>query len=199
MQIDPDDLTPRERYRLLIACVIPRPICWISTRSAAGIDNLAPFSFFGGVTSDPPMVMVSVGRRRGVAKDTADNLVATAEGVVHIPHRELAEAMVATSAELPPEQSEAQAGGLELVACVDVEPRRLAASPIAMEARVTQHLELGAGPVDVFFLQVVRFHLHDEVLDDRGLPDASRLAAVGRLGGTGYCDTGEPFEVTRPG
>ena len=198
MPIDPHDLTPRERYRLLIACVVPRPICWISTRSADGVDNLAPFSFFGGVTAAPPTVMVSVGRRKGIRKDTAVNLLATKEGVVHIAPRRLAEPMVATSAELPAEVSEADTAGLELIPSDRVQAKRLGDGPVAMEARVERHLEVGDGPVDLFLLELIRFHLDPAVLDENGLPNPARLAAVGRLGGTGYCDTAAPFEIPRP-
>jgi flavin reductase (DIM6/NTAB) family NADH-FMN oxidoreductase RutF len=96
MEIDPAALSPRDAYRFLTACLVPRPIAWISTLDADGRANLAPFSFFGGLSSDPPTVMISVGRRKGARKDTARNLVATGEAVIHLPSRALAEAMVAT-------------------------------------------------------------------------------------------------------
>lgn len=197
MQIDAADLAPRDAYHLLISCVIPRPIAWVSTLGPAGGANLAPFSFFGGVTSSPPTVMVSVGRRRGERKDTARNLLATGEAVVHIAHRPLAGEMVATSAELPYGEDEFHASGLAKAASVDVSPPRIADAAIAMEARVVHHHEVGDGPVDLFLLEIVRFHLAEEFLSN-GLPDAATLAAVGRLGGRRYCDTAGVFEIPRP-
>ena len=197
MQIRSADLSGRESYQLLTACVIPRPVAWLSTLDAQGHANLAPFSFFGGVTSSPPTVMVSVGRRKGVRKDSAANLLARGEAVIHIAHRPLAGEMVQTSAELAPGDDEFEFAGLEKEPAVDVAPFRVASAAIAMEGRVVHHQEVGRGPVDLFLFEIVRFHLADEFVVE-GLPDAARLAAVGRLGGRSYCDTAGVFEVPRP-
>ena len=197
MQLDPSTLAPRDAYRWMIAAVLPRPIAWISTVNGAGQPNLAPFSFFGGVTADPPTVMLSVGRRKGVRKDTARNLLETGEGVIHVPTRALAERMVATSAEVGPEVDEFALVGLAQAPSVKVRPPRVLEAPLALEARVERHVEVGRGPVDVFLLEVVWVHADDAVLVD-GLPDPTLLAAVGRLGGEGYCDTSQPFAVARP-
>lgn len=198
MQVDPDTLTKRDAYRWMIACLVPRPVAWVSTLAADGTPNLAPFSFFGGVTSDPPTVMVSVGRRAGGArKDTAANLLATREGLLHIADRIHAERMVLTSKEVAPEVDEFDLAALVKVPAVRVKPWRVATAPIAMEAVLEQHLEVGRGPVDLFLLRIVLYHVADDLLVD-GLPDAARLAAVGRLGGEHYCDTSQPFRIPRP-
>lgn len=197
MEIDPSSLSRRDAYFTLTACLIPRPVAWTSTVDADGTPNLAPFSFFGGVASRPMTVMVSVGRRRGEPKDTAANLLATGEAVVHIPHRPLAEQMVATSAEVAPEVDEFELAGLTAVPSRKVAPPRVAEAAVAMEARLTQHLEV-SGTTDLFLLEVVHLHVADEFLAD-GRPDAARLRAVGRLGGTQYCDTHDVFDVARPG
>jgi len=149
------------------------------------------------VTSAPPTVMVSIGRRKGEQKDTGRNLEATGEGVIHIPHRALAEKMVATSAEVGPEVSEVELAGLATVASSVVKPPRLRDAAVALEARVSQHLHVGTAPMDVFFLEILRYHLDDAVLVN-GVPDPAKLAAVGRLGGAGYCDTSAPFDIPRP-
>lgn len=199
MQITPDGLAGADAYRLLIACVVPRPIAWVSTLDADGRANLAPFSFFAGVTAAPPTVMVSVGRSRGRRKDTAANLLATREAVVHVPPRRLAAAMVATSAEVPHETDEFTLAGLAKLPSVDVRPPRVDGAPLAMEAVLAEHLEMGHGPAtDVFFLRVVRFHLDDAVLDADGRPDPQRLDATGRLGGELYCGTTDVFRIPRP-
>ena len=100
MQVDPATLSPKDSYLLMISCVIPRPIGWASTLAPDGTPNLAPFSYFGGVSSSPMTVMLSVGRRGGEPKDTGANLLATKEAVIHIAHRPLAEA-ISSIAERP--------------------------------------------------------------------------------------------------
>jgi len=197
MQIVASDVKGRDAYRLLISCLVPRPIAWVSTVDLGDRVNLAPFSFFGGVTTAPPLVMVSIGRRRGERKDTARNLLVSREAVVHICDRPLAESMVATSAEVEHGVDEFELAGLAKAPSVDVRPPRVADAAIALETRLERHMEIGDGPNDVFLLEVVRYHLRDDVLAD-GLPDPAKLAAVGRLGGAWYCDTAAPFEVTRP-
>jgi flavin reductase (DIM6/NTAB) family NADH-FMN oxidoreductase RutF len=197
VEIDPATLTPRDAYRVMTACLVPRPIAWVSTLDAAGRANLAPFSFFGGLTSDPPTVMVSVGRRKGVRKDTARNLLATGEAVVHIPTRALAAAVVATSADVGSDVDEFDLARLTKTASACVRPWRVVGAPLAMEARVVAHHEVGRAVNDVFFLQVLRYHVDDAVVVD-GLPDPARLDAVGRLGSAWYCATTDVFELERP-
>jgi flavin reductase (DIM6/NTAB) family NADH-FMN oxidoreductase RutF len=197
MEVDPATFDPPDAYRWMIACLVPRPVAWVSTLATDGTPNLAPFSFFGGVTSDPPTVMVSVGRRRGNRKDTAANLLATKEAVIHIADRAHAERMVLTSKEVGPEVDEFDLAALERVPATRVKPWRVATAPIAMEAVLERHLEVGNVPVDMFLLRVVLYHADDRVLVG-GVPDPARLAAVGRLGGEGYCDTSAPFRIARP-
>jgi flavin reductase (DIM6/NTAB) family NADH-FMN oxidoreductase RutF len=198
MQVTPSSLPGVDAYRLLIACVVPRPIAWVSTVDAEGRANLAPFSFFAGVTSSPPTVMISVGRSRGRRKDTAANLLATREAVVHIAPRRLAREMVATSAELPHGDDEFDFAKLAREPSVDVRPPRVAGAPIAMECVLDRHLEVGDGPSDVLLLRIVRYHLRDDVLDADGRPDPVRLDATGRLGGDNYCATTDVFAIPRP-
>ncbi len=197
MQIEAKDVAGRDAYRLLISCLVPRPIAWVSTMDLGDRVNLAPFSFFGGVTTSPPIVMVSVGRRRGHHKDTARNLLVSRECVVHIAHRPLAEQMVATAAEVDHAVDEFDLAGLTKTPSVDVRTPRVAEAAIAMEARLERHMEIGDGPNDVFFLEIVRYHIRDDMVRD-GLPDPALLQAVGRLGGASYCDTSAPFDVARP-
>jgi flavin reductase (DIM6/NTAB) family NADH-FMN oxidoreductase RutF len=197
MLVRASDLTGRDAYRFMIACVVPRPIGWVSTLDDEERPNLAPFSFFGGVTTNPPTLMLSVGRRKGGHKDTARNLLANGEAVVHVPTRDLAERMVRTSADLGPGEDEFEFAGLTKVASDEVAPFRVAEAAIAMETRLHAHQEVGHGPVDLFLLEVLRYHVRDEIVRD-GRPDPALLAAVGRLGGLGYCDTSHPFDVERP-
>lgn len=202
MQIRADELDGAAAYRLLIATVIPRPVAWCSTLDAKGRPNLAPFSFFNAVTSDPPTLVVGIGksapgRRPSGRKDTAENLLTTREAVVHIASLRLADAMVATSVALPPGASEFDFAGLATEPSVDVRPPRVRGVPLAMECVLDRHMEVGNDPSDVFLLRVVRFHVDDAVVRD-GLPDPRLVDAVGRLGGDGYCATTGIFTVARP-
>jgi flavin reductase (DIM6/NTAB) family NADH-FMN oxidoreductase RutF len=195
---DPPQLTARQNYQLFTGTLTPRPIAWIGSFGADGVRNLAPFSFFGAVSSAPLLMMVSVGRRRGRRKDTAVNLLERKECVVHIPDERLARSMVATSAEVAPEVDEFTLAGLESVTADLVEAPRLVDAAVAFEARVVRHLELGDGPNDVFFLEAIRVHVADSLLGTDGLPDAHRWAAVGRLGKNDYCTIATVFELDRP-
>lgn len=197
METDPATLSPPDAYRLLISCVVPRPIAWVSTVDAEGRANLAPFSFFAGVTSAPPIVMIGVGRSRGARKDTAANLLATREAVVHVPPRRLAAAMVATSAAVPHGVDEFDLAHLAKAPSSVVRPPRIADAPLAMECVLEKHLEMGDGPSDVFFLRIVRFHVADDVLGADGRPDPVKLDATGRLGGERYCASNAVFEIPR--
>lgn len=197
MEFDPTTLTPRDAYGLMIACVIPRPIAWMSTIDHKGNVNLAPFSFFGGVTTDPMTVMVSVGRRQGLHKDTARNILDTGEAVVHITTRPLAAQMVHSSVDADSDVDEFELVGLTKAESAEVRPPRIAEAAIAMEASLQQHLQVGNGPVDMFLLEIVHLHVQDEYLVD-GKPDPAKLRAVGRLGGPDYCDTADVFSVPRP-
>jgi len=198
MQVTPASLAGLDAYCLLIACVVLRPIAWVSTVDEQGRANLAPFSFFAGVSSSPPTVMISVGRSRGQRKDTAANLLATREAVVHIAPRRLAREMVLTSVDAPPEFDEFEFAKLAKSPSVDVRPPRVADAPVAMECVLDRHLEVGDGPSDVLLLRVVRYHLADDVLDADGRPDPVRLDATGRLGGDSYCATNDVFAIPRP-
>ena len=193
--LDPGQLDRKQRYLLMVASVVPRPIAWTSTVSSAGISNLAPFSFFGGVSSDPPTVVLSIGRRKdGSHKDTARNLLDGGEAVIHICERHDGPSMVASSEGLAPDESEIELLDLATVDSDVVSPPRLRDAAIALESTRIHHREVGNGPVDLFLLEVVRFHLREDLLVD-GLPDAAEMKALGRLGGTLYCDTSAPFSI----
>jgi len=198
MDIDPTTLSGRDAYGLMIRCVVPRPIGWASTVDLEGVPNLAPFSFFGGVSTHPMTVMLSVGRRKGSSKDTAANILATREAVVHIPTRSVESAMLQTAAEAEAHVDEFELAGLTPVPSLKVRPPRVREAAIAMETVLVHHMEVSKAPVDLFLLEVVHLHVADEVLTD-GKPDPAKLQAVGRLGGNDYCDTSQPFTIAWPG
>lgn len=196
-QIDPTTLSRSRNYFQLISTVVPRPIAWVTSLDAGGCVNLAPFSFFQGITSDPPTVMLSFGRRRnGRLKDTPSNILSSGEFVVNLVTRELAEAMVESSADDPPGESEAERLGLAVASSEKVAPPRLAVSPLSLECRLVRHLEVGKSLV--IFGEVLLYHVDESVLDEQGLIDPARLGAVARLGGQLYATLGEIFEIPRP-
>lgn len=145
----PADLTPGETYFLLRDSIIPRPIAWVSTISAAGITNLAPFSWFNVCCPVPPVLGFSCGPRGDdhaadrVLKDTYTNVVETNEFVVNLVPETLVDAMMETSADHPPGASEFAAAGLEEVASTHVKPPRVGGVPVAFECRVRQIVDLG--------------------------------------------------------
>ena len=177
---------------------IPRPIAWVSTRSKEGIDNLAPFSFYGGVSANPPIVSLGIGRRAGKHKVTAQNLIDTGECVIHLTSVELSEKVVKTSAELPPEDDEFETAGLEKIKSTDVKPPRLKDAKVALEGKLYRHLEVGNGPGDMLLVEIIRIHIDDDILDERGRPDPSKLDPLARLGGRQYTSLTEAWEIIRP-
>jgi len=195
--IRPDSLDRRSRYALMISALIPRPIAWISTISANGAINLAPFSYFGGIASSPPLVGVSIGRRRGNKKDSLRNLEETGETVIHIPNRELAEKMVLSSGDYPPDIDEFDLVGLTAVPSVLVRPPRIAEAPVALECTVEKILELGDDPDGFVICRIVLFHIRDDILED-GRVVSERLQSVGRLGGAEYCIVDRAVAIPRP-
>lgn len=197
MVIDPSTLTPRELYQLVIGCVIPRPIALVTTVSARGVVNAAPFSFFNAVSAHPPILMISVDKRRGVRKDTAANILFTKEFVIHLVDESIAEQMNISSVSLPPDESEVTAAGFTLTPGMNVDVPRIVESSVQMECRLLQHLELGNGPSDIFFGEVVAFHIKESLWKDGGF-DVTSLHAIGRMSGNLYCRTRDVFEMIRP-
>lgn len=199
MELDPRSLTPVAVYKLLIGCVVPRPIAWVSTVGADGVHNLAPFSFFMGVCPDPPTLAFSPGPRNGEKKDTVRNLEHTGDFVVNVVDDAHAEQMNLTSGEYPAAVDEFALAGLTAVPSVRVRAPRVAEAPISMECRVAQILPVGHGPHSLVLGEIVYFHLRDDLFDRAaGRIDMRRLRPVGRLAGHLYTHVHDIFEMKRP-
>ncbi len=201
MQLDLAALSPREAYTWMTDLITPRPIAWVSTVDAQGRANLAPFSFFNGVTSVPPtLLFVPVNLRGGEKKDTVLNLEAVPECVVHIVPRSLAEQMNACAARLPHGESEFAAFGIEQAPSLKVRPPRVAAAPAAFECRVRQIVGVGEGAMaaHVVICDILCVHVRDDILGANGAVDPAKLDAVGRLGGEDYASTRDRFQLARP-
>lgn len=208
MLLDVRELAPRDAYRLMIGSIVPRPIAWVSTLSTDGVPNLAPYSFFTGITSfftgitsSPPSVCFSPIHRAGTYKDTLRNVADTQEFVVNVVSEEVADAMNRTSEELPPEVDELAAAGLTAVPSVRVRPPRVAESPIQMECRLDKLVEVGHGPgaATLVIGEVLAWHVRDDLFDaERFRIRVDQLNAVGRLAGDSYARTRDQFELVRP-
>jgi flavin reductase (DIM6/NTAB) family NADH-FMN oxidoreductase RutF len=199
MQLDPRAIAPAAVYKLLIGCVVPRPIAWVSTVDAAGVNNLAPFSFFMGVCNEPPTIAFSAGPREGQQKDTAVNAARAGEFVVNIVDDPLAEAMNLTSGEYPPGVDEFALAGLTAAPGVRVRAPRVAEAPISLECRVSQIVEVGRGPHQVIFGEILYFHIRDELYSaETGRVDMQRLHPVARLAGEMYGHVRDVYAMKRP-
>jgi flavin reductase (DIM6/NTAB) family NADH-FMN oxidoreductase RutF len=197
VDIDPKQTDQRNVYQLLIGAIVPRPIAFVSTVSADGVYNLAPFSFFTAASANPPVVCFCASvRGDGTFKDTLHNVRATGEFVVNVVSEEIAGPMNMCSGEYPADEDEFEISGLTAVASDVVKPPRVLESPVNMECRLRQILEvslLPGGGVMVFG-EVVRFHVRDGVMEGfRIRPDL--LNAIGRMGGPSYVRTRDRFDM----
>ncbi|GAB5560213.1 MAG: flavin reductase family protein [Synoicihabitans sp.] len=201
MQVDFTTLPPRHAYQWLVSTIVPRPIAWVSSVSAAGQTNLAPFSFFNGVTSRPPTLMfVPVTKIDGTPKDTLRNIEETREFVVNLVTADLGETMNATSAALPYDESEFDALAIAPAPSDRVSPPRVAAAPIAFECRLETITRIGDAPgvANVVFGRILCAHIDDAVLNANGHIDPTNLDLIGRMGGNDYCTTRDQFTILRP-
>jgi flavin reductase (DIM6/NTAB) family NADH-FMN oxidoreductase RutF len=193
--LDPAELGPRAFYKLLTAVVVPRPIAWVSSRSAEGVDNLAPHSFFTVSCVDPPMVQfTSVG-----VKDSLRNVLATGEFVVCLACEPLLEQVNATGTNFPAGVSEFSAVGLTAEPSALVAPPRVAESPVALECTLHRTLELGDSTVVIG--RVVHAAVSPDVVDGDirrgGLPSIDKLRPLARLGRNEWSTIGEVLDITR--
>lgn len=201
MKIDPRSFEGFNR--VLTGVVVPRPIAFVSSISAAGLVNLAPFSFFNAVAYDPPTVVFSVSRyagdQRHKRKDTLANIEETGEFVVNVVVDDIAEAMNKTAAEYPSEVNEFEVAGLTPAPSDIVRPPRVAESPVNMECRLNQVVRIGEGAHQhgLVIGEIVLMHLRDDIIHGHRI-DHRKLRPTGRLAGNLYCHTLDVFEMVRP-
>ena len=190
MRIDPAELGAERIYRLMTGIVVPRPIAWVTSLSAKGVLNLAPFSAFTFVSQKPPMLAISIGRKAGVWKDTAHNILDTGEYVIHIADTPLMQALHDSSVEHPPDVSEVEHLNLATVPSELIKVPRLAAPPVAMECRFRQCLEFGEAKSRLIVGEVVMFHVRDGLVNN-GKVETRELDPIARIGGPRYASLGE--------
>ena len=179
-------------YRLIIGCVTPRPVAWITTVDAQGRVNAAPFSSYNYVATSPPMVAVNIAKRAGAIKDTARNIQASGEFVINVATEACMDLMHRCGEDYAPEVSEADALGIELLPSRHVVPPRIAVTPVQMECRLDQAVVLGRGVNTLYIGEVVAFHLSPQVYDGQRI-DSVKLRPIARLGGPYYAGLGEIF------
>ncbi|MEY2619436.1 MAG: hypothetical protein RL522_2438 [Pseudomonadota bacterium] len=183
------------------SCCVPRPIGWVSTVSQAGVHNLAPYSQFQNLTWDPPTVMVAANARLdGSLKDTTTNILETGEFVWNMATWDLREWVVGSSRDFPPQTDEFEALGIDWLPSRSVRPRRVAASPVHFECRLTQKLQVPGNTPDaaawLLVGQVVGLHIADEALTPDGRLDIARLKPLARLGYRDYTYVDRLFELS---
>lgn len=195
MQIDPSLHSKADNYKLLTNLVVPRPIAWVTSQSPGGVINLAPFSFFNAVGSDPLYVIISIGHNDlGGPKDTAKNILDSGEFVVNLVTEDLFEAMNISAADFPAEQSELAAAHLHAAPSVRVKAPRVAEAQASLECKLFKAQALGSNTL--FIGEVVMFHVADHLIGPR--LRIENFSPIGRLGSPSvYCRTTDRFDAAR--
>jgi flavin reductase (DIM6/NTAB) family NADH-FMN oxidoreductase RutF len=195
MIVNPSEVPPNTMYRLLTSVVIPRPIAFVSTVSAAGRRNLAPFSYFNAISSAPPLIGITFSERADDPKDTLRNIRETGEFVVNLVTEPLLAAMAKTAGEWPRHTDEFEISGLTEEPAKRVKAPRVAESPVHLECRLHREIALGNGQLVVG--EVLLAEIRDDVLT-KDRVDPMKLRAVGRLSGESYSLMREVVEARRP-
>ncbi|KTT83650.1 hypothetical protein RSA37_13650 [Mammaliicoccus sciuri] len=199
-EIRPEVLSQKENYKLLIGSIIPRPIALVTTESDDNVLNIAPFSFFNVVSSDPPILSVAVQRVNGEMKDTARNIVQNKEAVVHIVDTDNVRDANQTAALLSHEESELERTNFETVDSVEVSVKGLKQSKVRFEAVLYDDIviEKDGQPIsDLLLLEVKYYHFDERIYND-GYINKQELNAVSRLAGNDYAEIGHTFTIERP-
>ncbi len=198
MMIDPATLNGLEAHRILISLIVPRPIAWVTSVSPDGIVNAAPYSFFSGVRSKPPVISVSAGQGRHGEKDTPRNIAATGEFVVNLVSGDQAEQMNRSATEYPYGMSEPEEIGIELAPSETVNVPRIADSPAALECSLQQIIPVGDPPASLILGEVTAYRIRDDLEWDRieGI-DPQAMDVIGRLNLNSYLRITETFSMER--
>ena len=206
MEFQPEGLDVRDRYKLLVGSVVPRPIAFVSTISPAGQHNLAPYSFFTAVGSNPmTLLFCPATLADGTDKDTLRNSLPPEEGgvgefVVNVATEGYARKVAAAAEVLPYGESEFDLTGLTPIPSSKIRPPRLAESPVSFECETLHVLRTNPGQPasgNIVLGRVVCVHVDESLINERFHVDASRLRAIGRMGGLEYCRTDARFEMPR--
>jgi flavin reductase (DIM6/NTAB) family NADH-FMN oxidoreductase RutF len=192
------ELAPRERYKLLCATIVPRPIALVTTLSPEGVVNAAPFSFFNVFSEEPPLVVLGLQHKaEGSPKDTTRLIAGSGAFVVNLVDEDLAQAMNLCAVDFPPEVSEVEAAGLALAPGIDVPVPHLADAPFALECRRTVSLAFGPQR-EILIGEVLRLHARAGLVDEAALRvRAEHHHPIGRLFGDLYARQRDRFALQR--
>lgn len=199
MEIDYRNLTSAQRYKLLVSCLVPRPIALISSVNLAGQANIAPFSFFNAISDDPPAVAIGVNSNVvGRTKDTAQNIRETGEFVVNLVDEPLSAKMNLCGIDFPPDVDEFEAVGLTPAIGKQVRAPRIIEAPISFECVRIVNVEIGIGR-NVIVGEVVHLHVRDDLIDaDKLHIHADKAGLIARMHGSGwYARTTDLFNIPR--
>lgn len=187
---DLQQISTGDIYQLMIGVVAPRPIAFVSTVSEDGIPNLAPYSYFNAFSSNPPIVAFSSNIQAGDSpqKDTLRNATATKEVTINMVNYQLVRQMAVTNIAFPPKVSEFDKSGLTPIKSEVVRPFRVKESPVQMECKVQQIISLGTqqGAGNLIICEVLRLHLDEQILDEKGRVNPHQLDLMGRMGRAYY-------------
>jgi flavin reductase (DIM6/NTAB) family NADH-FMN oxidoreductase RutF len=204
LSLDPKELPIPKLHHYLLGAVGPRPIAFASTIDSDGNMNLAPFSFFNVFSANPPILIFSPARsgRTGETKNTHDNVKDVAEVVINVVSHEMVHQMSLTSSPYPKGVSEFTKAGFTPLASETVKPFRVKESPVQFECKVLEVKELGqnGGAGNLVICEVQRIHINEEVLDENGMIDQTKIDLVARMGGNFYCRAhgNALFQVDKP-
>ena len=204
VSIDPKDLPVQKLHQYLLGAIGPRPIAFASTVDAEGKPNLAPFSFFNVFSANPPILIFSPARsgRTNTTKDTYNNVKVVPEVVINVVNYDIVHQMSLASSPYAPGVNEFEKAGFTALKSDSVKPFRVAESPVQFECKVNEVIELGTegGAGNLIICEVLKIHIHDEILDSNGMIDQQKIDLVARMGGDWYsrANAESMFEITKP-
>ncbi len=198
MHIEASSLSPGRRYFLMISCIVPRPIAWVGTSNEDGSPNLAPFSFFNGLSGTPPIVGIGLNAHdiKG-EKDTLRNIRRTQELAISIPHAQMCAAVDSSGDDLPYGASEFVQAGVTPAACLNIAAPRVAEAKVALECKLHDIIALGDAGSHLVLAEIKHFHIEDTLLDFHGVVDPYKFKPLARMTGGRYALTGDVFKADR--
>ncbi len=204
IDLDPKELPIPRLHQLLLGAIGPRPIAFASTIDSEGNHNLSPFSFFNVFSANPPILIFSPARngRTNTTKDTYNNVKVVPEVVINIVNYDIVQQMSLSSSPYAPNEDEFIKAGFTALDSDLIKPKRVGESPVQFECKVIEVKELGTegGAGNLVICEVVKIHIAEEIMDDKGLIDQHKINLVARMGGNWYCHANEDsmFEIAKP-
>jgi len=204
LSINPKEIEVPKLHHYLLGAVGPRPIAFASTIDENGVANLSPFSFFNVFSANPPIMVFSPARsgRTGATKNTLDNVKKIKEVVINVVSHDIVQQMSLSSSPYDASIDEFVKAGLTPIASDEIKPFRVKESPVQFECKVNEIIELGqnGGAGNLVICEVVKIHINEDILDDKGMIDQHKIDLVSRMGGNWYCraDKNSMFEIQKP-